>query len=218
MLRTLWDFLLLKVVSPINWQPLKSLTNGGVYWSLLEADLDHIRKLLADHYFIILNRRNSHLTTYLIQLASWWKSGKQAHWAHALMNIEGDDPRADEDFRLQEATRVGVHYSTFMQVFDCDCVALLVPKGFTPAEWTEVMDGLKSENGRAYDTLFDLSSAEQVSCIEMVRVALQKLPDYAQRFPKLEAMIQAAGNLTPQMAYDCGEFDVFLEIHRGHKS
>jgi hypothetical protein len=130
------------------------------------------------------------------------------------MNVEGD-LAGHLGYKLIEATGTGVHYSTFMEVFDCDSVALLAPRGVPLDEWTKVLDKVKTELGKQYDTLFDITSDTNVSCVEMVFVGLKTLPDYEARFPQLVSLIAERGNnLTPQMLYDTGELEVVFEVRR----
>lgn len=202
------------VFSMIHWPRTQALFNGGVYYYLREEDHDQVRKLLKENYLVILTRRKSHLTTYLIAVASWFATHEASHYTHALMNVEGDITN-HVDFQLIEATAPGVHYSTFMKVFDCDSVALLKPRGVSLEEWTGVMDAAKAEYGKQYDTLFDISSDQKVSCVEMIYQALKQLPEYRVRFEDLIELIERSGNdLTPQMLYDCGDMDVVFEVRR----
>jgi Permuted papain-like amidase enzyme, YaeF/YiiX, C92 family len=209
----IWDKLT-DLFAAIHWPRTQAVINGGVYYSLTEADHDAIRDLLRTNYYIILTRRRSHLTTYLIALASAIVDRKFSHYTHALMNVEGDIT-GHLGYKLIEATGKGVHFSTFMEVFDCDSVALLSPKGLTPDEWTKIMDTVKSHLGKPYDDLFDIMSDNNLSCVEMVYWGLKSLPDYENRFPKLVAMINdRKNNLTPQMLYDTGELDIAFEVRR----
>lgn len=202
------------MVAAVKWNRTQAVLNGGVYYRLTEMDHDRIRDLLAKNYLVILTRRSCHLTTYLISIASLIKTGRFSHYTHALMNVEGD-LAGHVGYKLIEATGVGVWYNTFMNVFDCDSVALLAPKGVPIDEWTKVLDKVKSQIGKAYDTLFDVMSDQQVSCVEMVYWGLKELPDYESRFPALVSLIKTHGNnLTPQMLYDCGELELVLEVIR----
>ena len=201
-----------KYCASISWERLAALFNGGIYYKMTESELDYIRSQLKKNHLVILNRKNCHLTTYLISLASFVLTGKFSHYSHALMNVEGDNISVDEDYKLIEAQSIGVKYSTFMEVFNCDSVALLIPRGLTPEEWTGVLEMARCQYGKPYDDMFDLLDTENVSCVEMVRVALQSLPNYKIRFAKLEYLIHKYKNLTPQMFYDCGDFDVFYEV------
>lgn len=204
----------IKIMALIKWQRTQAVINGGVYYRLQESDHDRIRELLAKDYLIVLTRRKCHLTTYLIMIAAAVADHKWSHYTHTLMNVEGD-LEGHLGYKLIEATGVGVHYSTFMEVFDCDSVALLSPKGISLEEWTEVLDKVKTEVGKGYDNLFDLASDKNVSCVEMVYWGLKALPDFETHFPKLIALIQAEGNnLIPQMLYDTGELDVVFEVRR----
>jgi hypothetical protein len=208
-----WDKLL-TFFAAIKFDWLFALFNSGKYYRLTEDDQMTIRKMLKDNYFIILTRRKSHLTTYLIALVSAIVTGKFAHYTHALMNVEGDLETLD-GYKLIEATSTGVHWSTFEEVFDCDSVVLLSPRGLSLHGWTVVLDTVKSQLGKEYDDLFDIASDQNVSCVEMVYWGLKSLPDYETRFPELVQLIRTRGNdLTPQMLYDCGDLDVAFEIRR----
>lgn len=209
----IWDSIL-DVFAAIHWSRTQAVINGGVYYKLNEQDHDAIRDILAKNYLIVLTRRKSHLTTYLIALISAFVDHKVSHYTHALMNVEGD-LEGHIGYKLIEATGKGVHFSTFMEVFDCDSVALLAPKGIPLDKWTKVLDKVKTQIGKQYDTLFDITSEENVSCVEMVLVGLRSLPDYEARFPRLVSLIAERGNnLTPQMLYDTGELEVVFEVRR----
>jgi hypothetical protein len=200
-----------RVISRISWQSVRSLFNNGIYWDLTEQEQRDIRSLLSENYFIILNRRKSHLSSYLIALAHWIKTGKMGYWSHVLMNLE-DEVQSDYDFRLIEAVGIhGVRYASFMQVFDCDSVVLLKPKHYSRSEWLQIMEKAKSYYGRPYDTLFDLVSDTSLSCVELVRNALKEDPLYSERFKNFEAMISKYKNLTPDMFYECEDFDIVYE-------
>lgn len=212
MLKKLWNWFSLNIISLCTWNGAKALLNGGIYYDITESEQDRIRKLLVSGYYIILTRRKTHLTTYLIALGTWIKTGKLGYWSHGLMNLEDSNVHDDQDYRLMEATGIGVHYSTFMQVFDCDSVVLMKPKGFTIEDWTVCLDQLKKQEGKPYDTLFDLAQDNSLSCVELVRIALQASPNYLKEFSKFEAMVQSEGKVIPQMLYDCGDFDVVYEV------
>lgn len=198
----------------VHWPRLQALIQGGVYYYLDEADHDKIRELLKNHYYVILTRRKSHLSTYLITLGSLLFANRRAYWTHALMNVEGD-LKGHLGYKLVEATGTGVHYSTFMQVFDCDSVVFMKPKGVTIAKWTAALDTAKTSLGKQYDTLFDILDDKSVSCVELVYNAMKTLPGGVEKFPNLQRLIEAStGELTPQMLYDCGDLEVVLEIRK----
>ena len=202
-----------RFIGKIKWQRTQAVINNGVYYSLQESDLDTIRKLLKEDYLIILTRRRCHFTTYMTQLFSWL-AGSSSYYTHALMNVEGDI-KNNIDFKLIEATGEGVHYSTFMKVFDCDSVAFLKPKNIALSEWTRVMDSVKASSGREYDTLFDLQTEDKVSCVELIFQGLRLLPEYKTQYAELIELINRHGNdLTPQMLYDSGDLELVLEIRR----
>jgi hypothetical protein len=199
----------------ITWCGPRALFNGGLYYDLTESDHEQLRKLLAENYYIILIYRKAHFSSYMVGLANLVKTGKWTSYSHSLMNVDNvNDPDAWEKFKLMEATQTGVHWSTFMQVFDCDSVCVLRPKNLTPDDWKAVIDGLLKQEGLPYDDLFELSDATHVSCVELVLNALKAMPDYKEKFAEFDATIQKVGNLTPQMYRDCSDFEVVLEIKR----
>lgn len=190
---------------------------GSVSWNLedpvTEDEKQHIRELLKNDYYIILTRNNNHLSTYAIAFSHLILSGKWGYWAHSLMNLE-DEVKSDADFRLVEATRAGVNYAKFDEVFATNSVVLLKPRNMPVSDWTTVLDNAKSHLGKPYDTLYDLSSDNALSCVELVRVALQATPNYDKHFFHFEALISKSRNLTPQMFYDCPDFEVVYEVRK----
>lgn len=193
------------------------VTMGEIRWKynngLTSEQHDKIRSMLTDDYYIILTRRNNHLSTFFVGLASFVLTGKWSHWAHALMNLENEVSK-DSDFRLVEATGNGVHYSEFKDVFKVHSVVLLKPKSMSVEHWTAVMDRARTHLGKPYDSLFDLKNDERLSCVELVRSALMAEPNYEVDFAEFESMIRKNKNLTPQMFYDCPDFGIAYEIRR----
>ena len=166
---------------------------------------------LASGYYIILTGSKSHLSSVIISLLSWIKTGVWARYSHVLMNCDNiTDPADTASFKFVEATSTGVHYSTFDEVFNCDTVCLLSPLSVSNEEWTKIIDGLLKQKGKKYDDLFDLSDTSRVSCVELVLEAL-KSADYANDFKDLEQLIQQEGNLVPQMYRQSKDFIVAYE-------
>lgn len=192
-------------------------TSGKIKWSpgnlLTTSEQNNIKELLKNNYYVILTRRNNHLSTYFISIASLFLSGKWSYWGHALFNAE-DAVTNDSDFRVIEAIGTGVSYTPFDRAFDVNGVVLLKPKSMSVEQWTGVLDKAKTELGKPYDTLFDLTSDKALSCVELIRVALKAEPNYDADFANFEKMIKEARNLTPQMIYDCPDFEVVFEIRR----
>jgi uncharacterized protein YycO len=205
------------------WKPLANVVNwfelqvGKIHWqpknTLTEDEKERVRQLLSQNYYIVLTRRDNHLSTYFIQLTDLFLRGKLGFYCHALMNFE-DEVKTDEDFRLIEAIGSGVKLSTFDEVFDCHSVCILKPRSMTAEEWTAVLDKAKTELGKPYDTLFDLKSDKALSCVELVRTSLMAEPGYETDFANFEAMINKYKNLTPQMFRDCPDFEVVYEVKR----
>lgn len=190
---------------------------GKIHWKtkkeLSPEDKQKIMDLLKDNYFIILSRRTNHLSTYFVSLAEFITRKKFAYWSHALMNLE-DEVTSEIDFRLMEATGTGVHYSTFAEVFDVQATVLLKPKSMDITEWTQTLDDAKAQLGKEYDTLLDIYDSSKLSCIEMVRKILMGNPNYSSDFANFEKMIAEIDNVTPQMLYDCSDFEIVLEIRK----
>jgi len=203
------------IFSRAHWKNIRALFNGGIYYDLKEEDLDKIRTYLSKSYFIILTYRKAHLTTWMIAVLTFIKTGKWQKYSHVLMNVDNEsDEMLWNKFKLIEATNKGVHYSTFMEVFDCDAVCLLQPSNISQEELNYVIEGLLNQHGYHYDDLFDLSDKTRVSCVELVLNALKKSPNYDTDFAEFDKMINKVGNLTPQMYLDCPDFKKILEIRR----
>jgi uncharacterized protein YycO len=191
---------------------------GKIHWApknlLTLAEQKAIYAMLEKDYYVIVSRRNNHLSTYATYITSFFYTGKFSYWSHAMMNLE-DTVNNLNDFRIVEAIGDGVQLTPFEKAFDVNCVALIKPKNMSIDRWTAVLDKAKSEVGKPYDNLFDLANDKALSCVELVRTALEAEPDYDRNFANFEAMIKRAGNqLTPQMYYDCEDFEVVYEIRR----
>lgn len=165
-------------------------------------------------YYIITTRKRNYLTTFFIALGNFFLTGKWGFYSHVLMNLE-DEVKTDDDFMFIEATGKGTHISKFDEVFDhVDSVALIVPKNMTIDEWTEALDRAKTYLGRPYDNLFDLKSDLEINCVELVRLALEGIPDYSEKFPEFERMIAEKKKLTPDMFANCVDFEIAYVIKR----
>lgn len=133
-----------------------------------------------------------------------------------MVNIE-NKVVTDEDFRIVEASanrKNGAGFVPFWNAFAVDSVALLRPRGLTVTEWNKIFEKLLKYEGQKYDSAFDLSNDKTISCVELVRLALQTLPDYETRFSAFEEMVTKNKNLTPQDYYDCSDFDHVWEVRR----
>lgn len=200
---------IMRLLGAISWDALRELLTGRRY-NLTVNDWLKIITLVGDGYYVILTRKKSHLSTYAVMLGNFITTGRFGHYSHVLMNTEGDDV----PFKLVEATSKGVHYSRINDVLNCDSVCILKPKNYSAQELQRCIDFLLDDIGKPYDDLFDLLDQSRMSCVEVVRGALMMLPDYHVRMGNFESMIQKARNLTPQMFYECSDFEVVLEIRR----
>ncbi len=187
---------------------------GKIHWKTkreISAEVkNEIREMLGPNYYVMLTHRSNHLSTFFVGLSNFVLTGKWGYWAHAFMNVE-NEVASDSDFRIVEAVGSGTQYTPFDKVFDVQGVALLKPKKMTAEEWTAVLDRATGLLGRPYDSLFDLKSDSSLSCVELVRTALMAEPNYAEDFAEFEKMIQKRKNLTPQMFYQCPDFEVVFE-------
>lgn len=194
-----------------------AVLTGKINWGLKNPltidEKSEVNALLVPNYYIILTRNNNHLSSYCIGLADFFLRGKFGYWGHALMNLE-DTVVDTVDFRFVEAIGTGVQYATFDEVMGVNSIVLLKPKHMHIEDWTLILDTAKSDVGKPYDTLFDLKQDKALSCVELVRDALQADPSYATSFANFEAMVQKYGRLTPQMIYDCPDFEVAYEVRR----
>lgn len=222
MLRKIIDFVSLKLISPFNWGRIKFLLTGREF-NLRPYDREYARRLMNLSPYLWVSRRRTHLTSYLISfsdfaLALWlWMKSKfkgprprWGYWTHAFLS--------DQNEKLIEAVAKGVQEAYFDDVFDCDSVACLAPSFATDEEWKQVsnvvIEMARKQLGKKYDTIFNIADDSEVSCIELVRVALRALPQYDLRFRDFEAMIQQYKNVTPQMLYESKSFRVVWEVRR----
>ena len=192
----------IRILGSIKW-PLR---NG-----LTAAELSTIRTHLASDYYVIVTRNNNHLSTYAINFGDWMIGNGWSYWGHALLNTE-DAVTSDGDFELVESTAQGVHVETFANVFDCNSVALLKPKHMDIGDWTKIFTQALADVGKPYDDLFQLDQTQCFSCVELVRNALQADPDYETSFANFEALVQKYNRVTPQMLYECADFEVVYEV------
>jgi hypothetical protein len=199
------------LITRTRWQSVRTFFTGRKS-GLTDLQLDELRLLLAQDYYVILTFSKAHLSNWLIAILSWITTGKAAKYAHALMNVDGEtDPSLSDRFRLIEATRKGVDFATFDEVFACDRVCLLSPVNMSKPEWTAVIDKMVQNKGKPYDDLFDLLDDRRMSCVELVIDGFKEMPRYATAFVNLEAEIKRVGNLTPQMFRDSPDLMVDYE-------
>lgn len=199
------------------WIALVKLS-AKVTWSehdgIPEEDREVLRELFARDYYIVATRRDNFLSSWLQNLGHWFLTGRFGYYTHVLMNTE-DEVKDDKDFRFIESTGHGTHYSTLETILDgVESIALLKPSSMTTAEWTACLDEAKTMLGRPYDNLFDLVNGEEINCVELVRNALKKLPDYETRFANFEALIKRKKKLTPTMFTECSDFHIVWNVKR----
>jgi hypothetical protein len=206
--KTFWQKLQINVIellAKVHWEQKATLTPG---------ELDFIRERCTKDYYIIATRKRNYLTTTLISIGNLILTGSWGNYSHVLMNLE-DEVEVDTDFRFIEATGVGVHYSTFDEVFTTiDSVALVVPANMSVTEWTTALDRAKTYLGRPYDNLFDLKSDLEINCVELISLALSETADYETNFANFEKLVKEKKKITPDMFVDCPDFKVVYAAKR----
>lgn len=179
-----------------------------------DIDFDIIKAMFETDYFIIATKRSNHFSTFMINFGHFFLTGRWGTYSHVLMNLE-DEVKSDDDFRFIEATGRGTHYSTFEEVFHgVDAIALIKPKNMGLIEWTEALDRAKTFLGRPYDNLLDLRNDLEINCVELIRLALEGIPDYEVKFAEFEKLVAKKKKLTPSMFLECSDFEVVWSVKR----
>lgn len=189
-----------------------------VHWKqkdlLTDDDEVELKEKFTNDYYIIVSRRSNYLTTFFIALGNFLLRGKWGFYSHVFMNLE-DEVKDDDDFRFIEATGAGVHYSDFKEVTtSVNAIALIKPKNMTLKEWTEALDRAKIYLGRPYDNLFDLKNDLEINCAELIRLALEGIPEYSTKFAEFEKLIAKKKTITSDMFANCSDFEIVYRIKR----
>lgn len=193
-----------------------------VVWSrknkITEKHKKELAALLATDYYVILTGDTGTLSSWIVSFFTWAGTGYWSPYSHALMNCDFiTDPDKRDEFKFIEATSVGVHYSTFDEVFSCDYVCLLSPRNVNREEWTKVIDVAVTYNGRPYDDLFDLVDDSRMSCVEVVLNSFKGIEKYEGKFSHLEKLLEEEISIFPQTFKDCSDFIVAYEFHEKRK-
>lgn len=213
MIKRIYEWVL-DFISNTTWRTLRKFIYGKAY-NLTWFDCQRIKDILSSGYYIILTADKSHLSSWSVKAVHRIMTGKKAEYSHALVNVEADQKSyAYSDFKFVEAIGTGVKYSNWDQIFNCDSVCILKPKYYTTEEFNTAVEDVYTLVGRKYDKYFKLNDTHEMSCVEIARFRLQKLPEYNIRMRVFEYMISNFKNLTPQMFRDCPDFEVLLEIKR----
>ena len=213
-MRKLW-IKFITTIGKIQWEGLKKLLTGKTF-NLTKDDHRKILQVLSEGNYIILTKRTSHLSTYLVRLSHFFLTGRWGYWSHVCMNIEGPIVNMHNSVRILESVGIGVKTSSFDEAFNCDSVCILRPKipRIIKIDWETLVEKSLKNIGKEYDNLFKLGDDKEMSCVEVILDALETIPDYQILFHGLLAMIKIEHNLTPDMYYECGSFEVVLEIRR----
>lgn len=128
------------------------------------------------------------------------------------MNIEAATDALIDKTKILESIGSGVQLSPFEKVFNCDSVCILRPIMPDGIDWETIVEEELGNIGKEYDDYFNLNDDAAFSCVEVGLDALRKIPDHEKKFHGLFAMIKNEKNLTPDMYYKSGSFEVVLEI------
>lgn len=203
-------------ISPISWGYIKSLIWGRIY-ELKDDEKNFIYSRLKNSSYVILTRRDTHLTTYFVSLCNYFMTGKFGYWGHACMNVEGDKVGSPRDIVILESIASGVKISGFDEVFDCDSCALLIPKYVGEDEWEAAVETAKKYVSRGYDLCGEFGTDEEVNCVELVLLAIKSVPNHRELFAGVFNLIEKHGTLTPDMFVMSGAFNVYYEFRAGKK-
>lgn len=215
-IRRIYDFIALNIIGPIRFDRIVFLFTGR-YYKLTSEDRDECRKLMENGHYIWLSRRNTHLTTYIIDFLNYllgrFKINLHKTYTHAFFNISED--------LLIEAIGRGVIHSYFDDVFDCDWICAVKINGLSNEEWSQISRKMAANSwkqlNKKYDTVFDIHDDSKLSCVELIRVLIVEAignNKYAEVMSDFERLMQNQGNLTPQMIRNSKSFDIVLEIKR----
>lgn len=175
---------------------------------LSEDEKAKLKMMFENDYYIIATKKSNYFSTFMINFGHWFLTGRWGFYSHVLMNLE-DQVKNDDDFRFIEATGDGTHYSTFDNVFHgVDSVALITPKNMSIEEWTLALDKAKMYLGVPYDNLLDLRNTLEINCVELIRLALEGIPNYETKFSEFEKLVAKKKKLTPMMFAECSDFEI----------
>lgn len=210
MIKKIYDFFMLRIVSGLNWTGLKYFLTGREY-DLTDNDIERVCEFLLRDNFVGLTYRKTHFTSYPIVLAHWLVTGNWKLISHAWINVDKEEFDSSK-IRIFESISKGTIVSPFWKVLNCDTVILLKPKHMTDYGWSKAMEYVQSKLGTKYDALCNEENDDELNCVELVVDAILNEMPWA--LPNLKVMIKKYKCLTPQMLLECGDFKICLEIRR----
>lgn len=204
----------IKLIGKINFEFIYEFFYGR-YFSLTPEDHQQILDVLKKGNYIILTRRETHLSTHMANLAHWLLTGRLGYYSHACMNVEASEEGLIDNARFLESVGSGVRIAKFMEIFNCDAVCILKPIMPGRMSWENAVSAGLRKIGSDYDLFFDIRDRSKFSCVEIMLFCIEQITNYKARFHGLLAMIDNEKNLTPDMFIECGSFQKVLEIRRG---
>lgn len=208
---SLYDKFVNYVIGRINWTGIKYYLTGREY-NITDDEMDEIVSYLSSGRYICLSRRNTHLTTYLISISHFlltlmnkFYRPKFGYWSHVFMHIE-----SGVHLDIIESVGKGVVRTNYYRALNVDSICILKPKHFCEDEVENANDLAVKYIGSLYDTSFNIYDDNRLSCVELAYRCLSRVKNHG--LPGLNTMVRRMGNLTPQMFYDCGDFEIVYEI------
>lgn len=208
--KSLISHIMLNIIGRMNWTGLKYFFTGREY-DLRDEDITEIVRAMKSQRLIGLSYRETHFTSYCINTIYFFLSGRLREFSHAWL---GPRPFEDSlDLRIIESVAEGVRSAPFWKVLLVDAVALLKPKYFHPDKWAELdIEAEKDVGHIIYDIYGRYMDPSERNCIE--QVVFRMLHSDPDCLPGTTALMKKYKQLTPQMIYDSGDFEVILEIRR----
>lgn len=200
---------IIKLIGRVDFSSIKYFFTG-TYYDLSKDDIKACALFLCENRCFGLLRRKTHLSSFFVSLSHWFLTGRWGYWSHVWANA--DDKEKPLDLEIVEAIGKGVVKSSFWDVFSCDSICLLRPKKLSDDEWEKVNMVIHSFVGLGYDEFFNLKNANELSCVELLYAGIRSVNPMA--LPGLTRMIARYGNITPDMVYGCGDFEICIEIRR----
>lgn len=199
-----------KIIARANWVGVVYFFTGKEY-KLTDEDVKAIADLMLKDRVIGVSARTAHLSTWLATIGHFILTGRWLVAGHAFINV--DDELTDPfGMKIFESNSAGAIISPFWKVILCDRVWLLKPKYVKEADWDKIHKVLLNQQGTAYDFFCNTKNVKELNCCERVVLAILTVDPTA--LPRLEWMTAEAGNLTPQMLIESGDFEICLEIRR----
>jgi hypothetical protein len=185
----------------------------GKRYAIQSIDIHRVEDTVKSGPRIILTRKKTHLSAFFVALGHFFLTGEWGYWSHLSLCIP-DSGQTKWTMKVIESTSDGVRLSFLVDVMKADAVCVMRPRLVDGEMWGEMLAEAMAKLGVAYDDDFNLESDDEVSCVELLMAAAKQSFDFDRYFPGLSAMVAKEKNLTPDMIYTCGDFQIYYEARR----